>query len=169
MQPTGATVRRRPFGLCNGFSEKWPDDVRKHVDWSVTSCSRVRVRYAETDQMGVVYHANYLVWMEVARVDYCRKAGFEYRTMEEEDRVVLAVIDARCRYMCPARFDDELEIETRVIDVHSRMVHFGYEVRRVSDSRTLARGETKHMFIDRDTFLPTRLPVRYRPLFGLLK
>ncbi len=135
----------------------------------MTSHSRVRVRYAETDQMGVVYHANYLVWMEIARVDYCRAIGLNYARMEAEDGVVIAVVDVKCRYLCPARFDDEVEIETCVLEVHSRMVHFGYEMRRMPDLKPLARGETKHMFLDRVTLLPTRLPAGHRPLFGLLK
>ena len=131
--------------------------------------TRVRVRYAETDQMGVVYHANYLVWMEVARVDYCREIGIDYRRMEEEDRVVIAVIDAKCRYLAPARFDDLIEIEARVADVHSRMIHFSYQMRQAGSTQPLARGETKHMFLNRDTLVATRLPAAYRPQFGLLK
>ena len=74
--------------------------------------TRVRVRYSETDQMGVVYHANYLVWMEVARVDYCRQAGFRYKDLEIEHGILLAVTEANCRYLSPARYDDEIEIET---------------------------------------------------------
>ncbi len=127
------------------------------------------MRYAETDQMGVVYHANYLVWMEIARVDYCRAVGLDYRRMENEDGVVIAVVDVSCRFLHPARFDDEVEIETSVLEVHSRLVRFGYAMRRLPDAIPLARGETKHMFLDRATLQPTRLPAQHRPLFGLLK
>ena len=77
----------------------------------VTEC-RLRVRYAETDQMGVVYYANYLVWMEVGRVELCKSCGFNYRDMEIEDGIFLAVADARCQYRYPARFDDEVVIRS---------------------------------------------------------
>ncbi len=70
------------------------------------------MRYAETDQMGVAYYANYLVWMEVGRVEYCRSVGFRYRDMETEDGVLLAVVEAHCRYLHPARYDDEIIIRT---------------------------------------------------------
>ena len=84
--------------------------------------TRVRVRYAETDQMGVVYYANYLVWMEVARVEFCKALGFRYRDMELEDGVLLAVIEAQCRYLYPARFDEEVIVETRIAEANSRLV-----------------------------------------------
>jgi acyl-CoA thioester hydrolase len=109
--------------------------------------SRIRVRYAETDQMGVVYYANYLVWMEVARVEYCRRLGFEYRDMER-DGAVLAVTEVQCRYRTPARFDDEIVIAARVVDVRSRAIRFAYEMRRASDSQLLATGETLHAVCD---------------------
>jgi len=88
--------------------------------------TRIRVRYAETDQMGVVYYANYLVWMEVGRVEYCEALGFRYRDMQLEDGVFLAVIEAQCRYLHPARFDEEVIVETRVADANSRIVSFFY-------------------------------------------
>src|ERR1039458_8391743 len=84
--------------------------------------TRIRVRYAETDQMGVVYYANYLVWMEVGRVEYCKACGFEYKQMELEDGVFLAVAEARCRYASPARFDEEVVIRTWVEEANPRMV-----------------------------------------------
>src|SRR6476469_1857326 len=105
--------------------------------------TRVRVRYAETDQMGVVYYANYLVWMEVGRVEYCKARGFRYRDMELEDGVLLAVIEAQCRYLFPARFDEDVMIETRIAKANSRAVSFGYEMRLV-DGRKLATGSTRH-------------------------
>jgi acyl-CoA thioester hydrolase len=127
--------------------------------------SRVRVRYAETDQMGVVYYANYLVWMEVARVEFCRFLGFDYRDMEAEDGVYLAVAEARCRYHFPARFDQEVVIQTALAEATSRTVRFAYEM-RVTDGRKLATGETKHVFCSRQ-MRPTRMPDRYRAAFGL--
>ena len=72
--------------------------------------TRLRVRYAETDQMGVVYYANYLIWMEVGRVEYCRAAGIRYRDMEDDDGILLVVAEANCRYLAPARYDDEVRI-----------------------------------------------------------
>ena len=128
--------------------------------------TRLRVRYAETDQMGVVYYANYLVWMEVARVEYCKSIGFSYEQMEREDGVFLAVTEARCRYLHPARFDQEVIVETSLTDAHPRMVTFAYEIRLVEDGRTLATGETRHVFCGRD-MKPMRLPEKYRAHFGI--
>jgi acyl-CoA thioester hydrolase len=128
--------------------------------------ARLRVRYAETDQMGVVYYSNYLVWMEVGRVELCKAIGFNYRDMEREDKVCLAVAEARCRYVSPARFDDEVIVKTWIEQASTRMVTFGYEMRRAGDDRLLARGETKHVLCD-TTLRPARLPKKYYPLFGL--
>jgi acyl-CoA thioester hydrolase len=127
----------------------------------------VQVRYAETDQMGVVYYANYLVWMEVGRVEYCKAFGFNYRTMELEDGVMLAVAEARCRYSFPARFDDQVLIKTWVAEASSRMVTFAYEMRLAADGRKLAAGETRHIFCNRD-LKPCRMPEKYRTKFGLI-
>ena len=124
-----------------------------------------RVRYAETDQMGVVYYANYLVWMEVGRVEYCKALGFRYKDMELEDGVLLAVIEAQCRYLFPARFDEDVTIETRVAEANSRIVSFGYEMRLI-DGRKLATGSTRHIFCNRE-MKPVRLPEKYRTLFGM--
>jgi acyl-CoA thioester hydrolase len=129
--------------------------------------TRVRVRYAETDQMGVVYYANYLVWMEVGRVEYCKAAGFNYRDMEIEDGVMLAVAESRCRYSFPARFDDEVVVETWVSEASSRMVTFAYEMRLAVDGKKLAAGETRHIFCNRD-LKPCRMPEKYREKFGLM-
>src|SRR5215469_4196542 len=115
-----------------------------------TNQTRVRVRYAETDQMGVVYYANYLVWMEVGRVEYCKAFGFDYRDMEMEDGVRLAVAEANCRYSFPARFDDEVEIRTWVAEASSRMVTFAYEMRLAAGGKKLAAGETRHVFCNRE-------------------
>jgi acyl-CoA thioester hydrolase len=128
--------------------------------------TRIRVRYAETDQMGVVYYANYLVWMEVARVEFCKAAGFSYEEMEREDGVLLAVSEARCRYHFPARFDQEVIILTTLADAHPRMVSFEYEMRLAEDGRKVATGETRHVFVSRD-LKPVRLPEKYRPNFGI--
>jgi acyl-CoA thioester hydrolase len=126
--------------------------------------SRIRVRYAETDQMGVVYYANYLVWMEVGRVDLCRACGFEYRDMERDDGILLAVAEANCRYVSAARFDDEVTVRTAVGAAHRRAVTFTYEMR--VGPRKVAEGYTKHLILDRN-FQRTQLPAKYWPMFGL--
>jgi acyl-CoA thioester hydrolase len=128
--------------------------------------TRVRVRYAETDQMGVVYYANYLVWMEVARVELCKALGFRYRDMELEDGVMLAVIEAQCRYLHPARFDEEVILETRIAEANSRVVEFGYEMRLADGGRKLATGSTRHIFCNRE-MKPVRMPEKYRAAFGI--
>lgn len=128
--------------------------------------ARVRVRYAETDQMGVVYHANYIVWMEVGRVEFCRAAGLSYRDMERDGELHLAVIEANCRYIAPARYDDEIEIETAIEKATPRGVHFVYTMRHADSGRKLAEGFSRHLFLDHD-LKPIRLPDRFYPQFGL--
>ena len=128
--------------------------------------TRIRVRYAETDQMGVVYYSNYLIWMEVGRVELCRTCGFHYRDMEREDGVLLAVAEANCRYLSPARFDDEVIIRAWIEAAHRRVVTFGYEMRLAADERKLATGHTKHIFLGTD-FRPIKLPEKYLGLFGI--
>jgi acyl-CoA thioester hydrolase len=127
--------------------------------------ARLRVRYAETDQMGIVYYANYLVWMELGRVEYCRAAGIIYSEMEANDGVLLAVAEAQCRYIHPARYDEEIVVETRVAKAHARMVVFHYAMKR-ADGVLLATGETKHVFCTPD-MQPCKLPAKYRAAFGI--
>jgi acyl-CoA thioester hydrolase len=124
-----------------------------------------RVRYAETDQMGVVYYANYLVWMELGRAEYCRAAGIRYRDMEV-DGVLLAVVEAHCRYLRPARYDDQIVVKTWVSKANQRMVEFQYEIRNLESGRQLASGETKHMFLGAN-MRPVKLPEKYLPAFGI--
>ena len=126
--------------------------------------TNIRVRYAETDQMGVVYYANYLVWMEVARVEYCKSIGFRYRDMELDDGILLAVAESHCRYLSPARFDEDVTIVTTIPEANRRLVTFDYQM--TSGDRRLAVGQTKHIFLNRE-FRPVTLPAKYRPLFGL--
>jgi acyl-CoA thioester hydrolase len=128
--------------------------------------TRLRVRYAETDQMGIVYHANYLIWMEVGRVEYCRAAGIRYRDMERDDGVLLAVVEANCRYLSPALYDEEVIVKTWIESVNLRMLRFGYEMLDASSGRRLATGETKHIFCDRER-KPRKLPAKYHAAFGL--
>jgi len=110
--------------------------------------SRVRVRYAETDQMGVVYHANHFIWFEIGRVELMRQLGFAYRDMERDHGCFIPVVDARCRYKAPARYDEEIIVRTHLKNVRESVVHFGYELVRAHDAEVLAEGETTHMVID---------------------
>jgi acyl-CoA thioester hydrolase len=112
--------------------------------------TRVRVRYAETDQMGVVYHANYLVWFEVGRVEFIRQMGLDYRSMEQEENAMIAVVEATARYKAPARYDDELIVRTTLAGVRGPIVRFRYAVVRVADEQLLCEGETVHVVIGRD-------------------
>src|SRR5215207_8613317 len=114
-------------------------------EWHETS---VRVRYAETDQMGVVYHANYLVWFEIGRTEFCRARGFSYREMEVNDHAFLVVAESYCRYKAPAYYDDELIVRTHITELRRRSVRFGYEVVRLSDDTIIAEGETGHVVTD---------------------
>ncbi|HZR33346.1 MAG TPA: thioesterase family protein [Terriglobales bacterium] len=126
--------------------------------------SRLRVRYAETDQMGVVYHSNYFIWFEIGRVDLLRSMGFTYRDMETEDGCFIAVVDARCRYKSPARYDDEIVVRTHLKNVRESLIHFGYEVLRPSDNTILAEGETTHIVTDAQ-MKKRELPQKYTDVF----
>ncbi|HTS62843.1 MAG TPA: thioesterase family protein [Candidatus Acidoferrales bacterium] len=128
--------------------------------------TRLRVRYAETDTMGVVYYANYLVWMEVGRVELCKACGFNYRDMENEDGIYLVVAESHCRYRAPARFDDEVIVKTWIEDANTRMVTFAYEMRLAGSDRRLATGTTRHIYVSR-AMRPTHLPRKYHALFGI--
>lgn len=123
-----------------------------------------RVRYAETDRMGVAYHANYLVWMEIGRVEFCRAAGIRYRDVEDEDGLALAVVEAQCRFRAPAHYDDEVTVRTRVAAVRRKVVEFAYEI--LSGDKLLATGMTRHVWVGPD-FRPASLPVKYHGAFGL--
>jgi acyl-CoA thioester hydrolase len=128
--------------------------------------TRIRVRFAETDQMGIVYHSNYLIWMEVGRVEYCRAAGIRYRDLEANDGILLTVAEVNCRYISPARYDEEVIVRTAVARAHARMVSFGYEIVSAESARSLAEGFTKHVFCGRD-LKPCRLPKKYYSIFGI--
>lgn len=132
----------------------------------VTGEVRLRVRYAETDQMGVVYYSNFLVWFEIGRVELLRQLGFDYKTMEIEDDCFIPVVEANCRYKAPARYDDELIIATRVTGVRGAVLKFRYQVVRVSDRQLLAEGETTHVVTD-SKLIKRALPEKYvRALMG---
>jgi acyl-CoA thioester hydrolase len=128
--------------------------------------TRFRVRYAETDQMGVVYYANYLVWMEIGRAEYCRAAGARYKDMESADGIRLAVVEAQCRYLYPARYDEEIAVETSIAKANRRMVEFQYRMHDAATGRELASGATKHIFLGPD-MTPVKLPEKYWTFFGI--
>jgi acyl-CoA thioester hydrolase len=134
---------------------------------SAATCEvKLRVRYAETDQMGVVYHANHFVWFEVGRVELLRQLGFSYRDMEADDGCFIAVVDARCRYRAPAKYDDEVIVRTHLKNVRESLVHFGYELVRASDGVLLAEGETTHIVTD-EQMRTTTIPDKYMQAFRL--
>jgi acyl-CoA thioester hydrolase len=129
-----------------------------------SSVSTLRVRYAETDKMGVVYYANYLVWFEVGRADLLRSLGWSYREMELAG-VSLPVIEARCTYQRPARYDDEIEVRTRGRMLSPVRMEFDYDVVRVEDQTLAATGTTVHAALD-NRGRPCRLPPRVREAFA---
>ena len=123
--------------------------------------SRFRVRYAETDQMGMVYYANYLIWMEVGRTDFCRSCGFSYRDLEQEEHVFLTVAEASCRYIVPARYDDEILVETEITRLKRRIIEFSYKIK--TGPTLLAEGRTVHVVLGPDG-KPRSMPSRYLEL-----
>src|SRR5271170_3762730 len=127
--------------------------------------ARVRVRYAETDQMGVVYHSNYLIWFEVGRVELIRSMGLDYKRMEVEEGCGIAVVDVHVRYRAPARYDDELVVETRLLAARGAVIRFGYKVLRVEDGTLLCEGETVHVGVGKD-MKKQSLPPKYAECFG---
>ncbi len=126
----------------------------------------VKVRYAETDQMGIVYYANYLVWFEVGRVAWCKAKGFHYAEMESRDGRFLMVAEASCRYKAPALFEDDIVVKTALAKATDRVIRYQYEVCRNSTGQLLATGQTAHVVTDL-SFHPARLPDSYRAYFSL--
>jgi acyl-CoA thioester hydrolase len=127
--------------------------------------ARVRVRYAETDQMGVVYHANYLVWFEVGRVELMRQRGLDYKRLEIEEGCWIAVVEATARYKSPARYDDELIVETCVLAMRGPVIRFGYRILRADDRHLLCEGETVHVVLGRD-MKRRRIPKEYEEILN---
>ena len=127
--------------------------------------ARVRVRYSETDQMGVVYHANYLVWFEVGRVELMRQRGLNYKQLEAQEGCGIAVVEVNARFKAPARYDDELIIETRVVKVRGPIIHFGYRVLRAEDGVLLCEGETVHVVVGRD-MKRRQIPKKYAEILN---
>ncbi|MDD5634240.1 MAG: thioesterase family protein [Candidatus Omnitrophica bacterium] len=125
--------------------------------------TEVRVRYAETDQMGVVYYSNYLVWFEIARTEFFRARGVVYRKIEEEDKIYLPVVESYCRYRAPVKYDDVVTINTELTEMGSTRIAFSYEV-KVGDKVTTI-GETKHAFVNASGS-PIPVPEKIRSLLS---
>ncbi len=133
--------------------------------------TRQRVRYAETDQMGIVYYANYLVWFEIGRVELLRALGLAYSQMEKDHKLILPVVEANCRYRAPARYDDEILIETRPALLRGSVLKFAYRILRAEgeNHKLLAEGETIHVVCDENLKrmpLPEQYAVALRALMS---
>jgi acyl-CoA thioester hydrolase len=126
--------------------------------------TRLRVRYAETDQMGVVYHSNHLIWFEVGRVELMRQMGFSYRDMERDDGRFIAVAEVKCRYRAPVYYDEEVLVRTQLKSVRESVVVFGYEIVRADNEALLAEGETTHIVTDSNMKI-SALPEKYLTAF----
>jgi len=139
-------------------------DRKLDLKTEISGETTLRVRYAETDRMGVVYHSNFVIWFEVGRVELLRQLGFQYSEMEHQDNCHIPVVDLRVRYKAPAQYDDEIVIRTVIKNVRTSLLHFTYEVCRQSDRTLLATGETMHIIVD-DKFERRPLPEKYLKAF----
>jgi acyl-CoA thioester hydrolase len=124
----------------------------------------IRVRYAETDQMGVVYHSNYLIWFEVGRVELMRSLGFDYKSMETDEDTFMVVADVHCRYHYPARYDELLTVRTRILTAKTRVLKFGYEIFLQGDHKLLVTGDTTHVATSRAGRVK-QFPEKYKSAF----
>jgi acyl-CoA thioester hydrolase len=123
----------------------------------------VHVRYAETDQMGIVYYANYLVWFEVGRGAWCRARGFPYRDLEAVHGRMMVVAEATCRYRAPAHYEDEILIRTAIGSATDKVIRFVYEICNQRTGQLLATGASTHVVTDRN-LRPARLPEQFRKI-----
>lgn len=130
------------------------------MEWHETE---IRVRYAETDQMGIVHHSNYLVWFELGRSEFCRARGFSYKEMEEKDNALMVVAESYCRYKSPAHYEDVLIVRTQIGELRSRSIRFIYEIHRAADETLLAEGETLHLVTDENKKV-RMLPETYKQM-----
>lgn len=126
----------------------------------------IRVRYAETDQMGVVYHTNYIVWFEIGRTEWFRQINQDYRALEDQN-IILPVIEVNCRYKKPALYDDNIIVRTYLKEIKGIRLTFHYEILRKEDEELLAEGETIHAFVDKEKN-PIRLKKKFPELWEIL-
>src|SRR4029077_17391674 len=143
-------------------------DRKVMVAKTIVGETRLRVRYAETDKMGVVYHSNFVIWFEVGRVELLRQLGFQYKDMESEDDCHIPVVDLRVRYKAPAQYDDEIVVRTQIKNVRSSLLPFSYEILREAARKLLATGETMHIIVD-NKLERKALPEKYMQAFNGLK
>ncbi|HEX6280320.1 MAG TPA: thioesterase family protein [Pyrinomonadaceae bacterium] len=125
--------------------------------------TEIRVRYAETDKMGIVHHSNYLIWFEAGRSDLCRARGFSYKDMEERDDALMVVAESYVRYKSPAFYEDLLHVRTQVAEIRSRSIRFIYEIIRGADGALIAEGETLHLVTDSSKRVK-QIPESYKEL-----
>ncbi|MGA7614653.1 MAG: thioesterase family protein [Thermoanaerobaculia bacterium] len=138
---------------------KTTSESRRHTE------SRIRVRYKETDQMGIAHHSNHIVWFEIGRTDLCREAGLSYREIEAAGWM-LVVVEVGCRYLSPFRYDDEVVIRTSIESAGSRALRFAYELCDATGSASCARGFSSHLWVDARTRRPTTVPKEIWQGFG---
>jgi acyl-CoA thioester hydrolase len=131
---------------------------------SFSDCT-LRVRYAETDQMGIAYHGNYLIWFEVGRSDFCRRHGFSYQEMEKTSRRFLRVAEVQCRYLAPLEYDKEFVVRTQLKALHRRTITFHYQLIDPENDTVYAEGETIHVVTD-EQGRPGSLPERFGELLA---
>jgi acyl-CoA thioester hydrolase len=146
----------------DGKTKNLKTKILKTKIWGET---KLRVRYAETDKMGVVYHSNFVIWFEVGRVELLRQLGFQYSEMEAEDNCHIPVVDLRVRYKAPAQYDDEIVVRTEIKNVRSSLLHFSYEIFRDDNRILLATGETMHIIVNKK-LERTALPEKYMQAFN---
>lgn len=129
--------------------------------------SKVTVRYAETDKMGIVHHAVYPIWFEIGRTDFIKEAGMPYSVMEEQG-VMTPLTELQCKYLLPARYEEELVIETSVGKITAARIIFNYRVLREKDGALLAQGSTGHGFVNSRTFLPINMKKTMPKIFRVI-
>ena len=147
------------------MDRKIEDGKTKNLKTKIWGETKLRVRYAETDKMGVVYHSNFVIWFEVGRVELLRQLGFQYSEMEAEDNCHIPVVDLRVRYKVPALYDDEIVVRTEIKNVRSSLLHFSYEIFRDGNRMLLATGETMHIIVNKK-LERTALPEKYMRVFN---
>jgi acyl-CoA thioester hydrolase len=147
------------------LDRKIEDGKTKNLKTKIWGETKLRVRYAETDKMGVVYHSNFVIWFEVGRVELLRKLGFQYSEMEAEDNCHIPVVDLRIRYKAPAQYDDEIVVRTEIKNVRSSLLHFSYQIFRDGNRMLLATGETMHIIVN-NRLERTALPEKYMRAFN---
>ena len=165
--PPDRRLQRRHHSI-SGEAQTHLDRKIETRQRNIVGETRLRVRYAETDKMGVVYHSNFVIWFEVGRVELLRQLGFQYSDMETEDNCHIPVVDLRVRYKSPAQYDDEIVVRTQIKNVRSSLLHFSYEIFREADRTLLATGETMHIIVN-SKLERTALPEKYMQAFNGLK